>query len=174
MDRLQLKLTSFQFILLTVVVSSGCMIRSTPPGPNSASGSVAGVSYSFHQWAQGLSVMIWHDLDGGGSCGGSGSTSDPIYRVTCTAEDRNGRSLEWQIHTTDGMDAEMWINGDEYYLADGKLFLIDYQDGAVHIVQFQRDLSNLMANHESITAFIPTDQDVSNFVESVRSSKSAE
>lgn len=165
----RLKLTSLIFLLLTLILLSGCM-RSTPPGPNSAGGSIEGVPYFFHQWAQGLSVMIWHDLSNGtADCSGTGSTSDPVYREGCRAEAADGRSLEWQIHTTDGVGAEMRINGNPYDLANGNLFLIDTQDGTLHVVQLQRDLSNLAANHESITAFAQDDVDVSSFIERVKS-----
>lgn len=174
MNTIRLKLTSLGILFVSFVLLSGCMMKSTPPGPNTAGGSIEGVSYSFHQWAQGMSIMIWHDLSGYGSCGGSGSTSDPIYRVDCRAEGTNGRTLKWQIHTTDGVSAEMRINGNEFNLADGTLFLIDHQDGTAHVVQRQRDLSNLAANHQSITAFTPTDQEVANYVESVKKRRISE
>ena len=171
MGSIRLKTTCLGLLWLTLVfLLSGCLMKTTPPGPNSAGGSVEGVPYSFHQWAQGLSVMIWHDLSNGtADCSGTGSTSDPVYREACRAEAEDGRSLEWQIHTTDGVRAEMWINGDPYELANGNLFLIDTQDGTVHVVQLQRDLSNLAANHERITAFAQADLDVSSFIESVKS-----
>jgi hypothetical protein len=173
MGTMQLKSTSFWFLFLTTFFLSSCLMRATPPGPNSASGSIEGVSYTFHQWAQGLSVMIWHNLlPGTSSCGGSGSTSDPIYREECTVEDADGRSLEWQIHTTDGVTAEMWINGTEYNLANGRLFLIEYQNDTPQIVQLQDNLANLAANDESITAFAQANQDISNFIESVKSRSS--
>jgi hypothetical protein len=171
MGTIRFKSTSVWFIFFTLLLLSSCVMRSTPPGPNTAGGSVEGVSYSYHQWAQGLSIMIWHDLNGGGSCGGSGSTSDPVYRVDCIAEGIDGSMLEWQIHSTDGVTADMRINDQEYNLADGTLFLIDHREGTAHVVQLKRDFSNLVATPESITAFAPTDQDVANFIESVKESR---
>lgn len=174
MNKIQLRTTFLGIFFLAMILLNGCLMKSTPPGPNTAYGSVEGVSYTFHKWGEGLSVMIWHDLNGEGSCTGSGSTSDPVYREYCTVESTDGRTLDWQIHTTDGVAAEMRINGNAYNLADGVLFLIDHQDSTIHVAQLQRDLSHLATNHQSITAFAPNDDDISSFVEHVKENRLSE
>jgi hypothetical protein len=50
--------------------------------------------------------------------------------------------------------------------------LIEYQNDTPQIVQLQDNLANLAANDESITAFAQANQDISNFIESVKSRSS--
>ena len=155
------------FFLIASLVS-GCEMKSTPPGGSSVFGMVEEAVYTYHFWVEGLNFLIWHDLSHGSeSCGGTGSTEDPVYRLECRAEALDGRSLDWVVHTTDGITAEMWINGQSIDLSQGNMFLIRIQDGEADIVQLERDLSGIGSDNAAIEALAVDDPDVAAFVEQV-------
>ena len=111
---------SYILLLLVVGLLGGCGTKSTPPGASSVGGMVGEAVYSYHYWAEGLNFLIWHDLSfGAESCGGTGSTDDPVFRLECSAETQDDRRLEWVVHTTDGITAEMWINDNRVDLSQG-------------------------------------------------------
>jgi hypothetical protein len=149
---------------LFVAAFSGCTPKSTPPGADTAGGTLEGASYVFLQWKEGLAILIWHDLSYGATgCGGTGSTSDPVYRLDCTAESQEGRRIVWEVQTPDGQTAQFEIDDTGYDLSDGALFLIATADGKTDVRQLQRDLSGVQPNRESIVAFAKSDPDVAKF-----------
>ena len=117
------------WFMLVAGLLANCSPKSTPPGANSVGGSVDGVVlYSYHYWEEGLAILIWHDFSYGESgCRGSGSTEDPVYRLVCDVEARDGRRFNWEVHTGDGVTAQMWINGESYDLAHGAMFLVAHR-----------------------------------------------
>lgn len=152
--------------LLVAGFFSGCTMKSTPPGASSVGGMVGEAVYSYHYWVEGLGILIWHDLSHGGeACSGTGSTEDPVFRLACSAEGLDGRSLEWMVHTTDGITAEMWINGQNIDLSEGNMFLIRTQGEAFEIVQLERDLSGIGSDNAAIEALATDDPDVAAFVD---------
>ena len=58
------------------------------------------------RWKEGLVLMIWHDAPGSSMSDGSGSTTDPVYKLHGYAESRDGRRVDWQVETTDGETAQ--------------------------------------------------------------------
>jgi hypothetical protein len=124
--------------------------------------------YSYHYWAEGLNILIWHDLSfGTEGCSSSGSTEDDLFRLECNAETLDGRQFEWLVHTMDGVTAEMWIDGRSIDLSQGNMFLISTRGGEVEIVQLARDLSGLTAGNASIEAMADNDPDVAAFISQV-------
>lgn len=157
------------WLLLFAGFISSCTAKSTPPGANSIGGSVEGINYSYHYWEEGLAILIWHDFSyGGEGCSGSGSTEDPVYRLKCDVQARDGRGFSWEVHSSDGLTAEMWINDQSYDLSQGNLFLVNSLDSGVNVAQLQRDFSDFEANNETIAALVTTDQDVANFYDSFK------
>lgn len=143
--------------------------KKTPPGANSVGGGVEDTRFFYHYWDEGLAVLIWHDLAiGGQGCSGSGSTEDELYRLDCDIDGSEGQSLNFQIHTGDGITADMWIDGQSYDLSRGNLFLVRAQESPPEIVQLQRDLSNLGSSVEAVSALAISDPDIAAFVESAR------
>jgi len=88
-----------------------------------AGGKVGRGGFTYLRWKQGLAIMIWHDLDSS-SNHGSGSTGDPIYRLTGYASSLDGRRVEWKVQTADGKTAQFWIDDVGYDLANGALFAV--------------------------------------------------
>lgn len=145
---------------------SGCS-RTTPPGPDTAYGQFEGAGYLFYRWEQGLRLMIWHDATSATSSG-SGSTSDPVYRVEGQAVYADGSTLSWTIETKDGQSAQFTLNGTGYDLSVGTLFLVSTRGGSPQVEQLHRDLSGVQPDQESILAFAQNDPDVTRFVEDNR------
>jgi hypothetical protein len=153
------------WLLLIAGFISSCSPNSTPPGANSIGGSVGGTLYSYHYWQEGLAILIWHDFSYGESgCGGSSSTEDPVYRLNCDVEAHDGRRFSWEVHSSDGLTAEMWIDGDNFDLSQGTLFLVSSQDSGTQVVQVQRDFSELEPANETISALASSDDAIANFV----------
>ncbi len=151
------------FLIAGLLIS--CSPKSTPPGANSIGGAIDGVIYSYHYWDEGLAILIWHDYSyGAESCSGTGSTEDPVFRLECSVQAQDGRRFQWEVHTSNGVTGEMWIDGDRFDLDQGALFLISSQDEGFKVDQFQRDFSELEPDNETIVAFANSDPAVSDFI----------
>lgn len=169
--RCDMKITRFKraflWLLMFTMILSNCSPKSTPPGPDSAFGKFEQTAYSFHRWEEGLVLMIWHDVSESSMCEGSGSTTDPVYRLQCYAESKDGRRVDWEVQTADGRTAQFRIDDISYDLSDGALFIIKTRDGETRVIQLQRDLSSVHPNRESVTTFARSDPDVLSFIESI-------
>ncbi|MHC4655245.1 MAG: hypothetical protein ACYTDW_10160 [Planctomycetota bacterium] len=141
----------------------GCR-RYTPPGPNTHTSNVEDASYVLLRWDEGLFVMMWFDFTGVVFTSGQGSTSDPIYTASGHKEATDGRRVEWQFKTEDGITATCKINETTYDLSKGTLFLISTRSDRVSIQQIGRDLSGVSSTVESCTEFGKNDPDVSAFI----------
>lgn len=149
---------------LVVTILGGCVVKSTPPGPNSVGGRLENVTYTLLQWPEGLTVMIWDDIDGTHSNGGSGSTSDPLFRERGHAQAADGRGYEYQLETTDGITAHFSIDGKEYELSQGTLFLIKTGDGKTQVQQLDHDLSGIVPTNQGCEAFALENPEVARFI----------
>ena len=157
------------WLLLIAGFISSCSPKSTPPGANSIGGSVDGIIYSYHYWEEGLAILIWHDFSyGAESCSGTGSTEDPVYRLECAVEALDGRRFSWEVHSSDGLTAAMWIDDTSFDLSQGTMFLVSSQDNGTQVIQLQRDFSELEPDNETISAMAISDSDVANFIDSAR------
>ncbi len=149
-----------------LVMAAGCSPAVTPPGANVAYGQLNQAGYTLLRWPQGLDILVWHDLAGASWCRGSGSTSDPTYRLHCHAESVDGRSADWEVQTQNGQTAQFSINGYAYDLTRGRLFLIRTGEQQTGVVQLQRNLSGAQVeDRQSIEAFARADPDISAFIQ---------
>jgi hypothetical protein len=159
----------FVALLLVGLVTSGCSGKRTPPGPNSAYGAFESAAYNLFRWEDGPSILMWHDASGSGTCHGSGSTEDPVYHMDCSAQGADGSELAWSLESAEGETVEMRINGADYDLSDGNLFLIRTQAGGTDITQLQKDLTGITLERDSILGFAQSDPDISTFLQSLPS-----
>jgi hypothetical protein len=141
-------------LLLAAILLSACG-RTTPPGPNTIFGGAANqTSYVLFDWAQGLRVLIWDNVEGGHSYHGSGSTTDPVYRQEgeVTAGEEAGYSFV--LETEDGLSATFTLGGQPYDLSRGRLFVVRYLGGGqMEVQQLDRDLSGIEPTREGLEAF---------------------
>ncbi len=151
-------------ILCCLLWASSCAPKTTPPGPNSIGGvTVGGKSFTILRWEEGLTVMFWYDVDNYRS-GGHGSTEDPVHRHRGSATTADGRSVNWELETTDGKTAVFRLNKTEYDLLKGRLFLITTKGVNVEVQQLDRDLSSVHDSESALT-FGKSDTDVSRFLQ---------
>jgi hypothetical protein len=152
-------------IFVFLVCVGGCQ-KTTPPGADIVGGQIQNTSYTFLHWKEGLRVMIWYDITEDVGSGGSGSTSDPIYRLEGHASAPDGRRVDLRLETADGRTATYSINGQRYDLSRGALFLVTTRGERTQVRQLNRDLSTIHPTNESCEAFSETDPDVSAFIRS--------
>ncbi len=146
-------------VVLLVLALSGC-VRSTPPGASTAGGEVGEGAYTFMQWKEGLTILIWDDIRGSHSNHGSGSSSDPVFRQSGQAESPDGRSYSYQVETEDGITARFTIDGKAFDLSQGTLFLVKTRGAETNVRQLSRDLSEVPFTNEALREMAQSDPDV--------------
>jgi hypothetical protein len=124
--------------LLAVVI--GCQPRSTPAGPGMLTSSGSGISFTYLKWDQGLRILLVDNVAGGHGSSSSGSTNDPVHRSKGYAGP-DGSGYKWEVDSTNGTSATLKIDGKEYDLANGALFVVKAKEGNVEVHQLKRDLS---------------------------------
>lgn len=139
-------------IILLALAACG---SSTPPGPNTIGGSAEGAAaYQLLDWPEGSRILIWDDIVSGGHfSGGSGSTTDPMFRQEGGAETEDGRGYEYALETADGLQIDFTIDGTAYDLEQGRLFLIRTAGDGTQVQQLDLDLSGLTPTNDGIVTF---------------------
>ena len=168
MQRTNLRCLFFLILMVLILMAgliTGCTPRSSPPGPNSATGIVDGAGYVLHDWAEGLKILVIYDAPGAFFCEGEGGASSPVYQLACDVESTDGSSIHWQIETSDGISAQLTAGGARYEVSSSAIFLMKASDGAAVVRQVGGSLSNLAFDHDSIIAFIQADPAISAFIE---------
>ena len=145
--------------LLVVLVLSGCT-SSTPPGASTAGGVVGDGAYTFMQWDEGLTILIWDDIRGSHSNHGSGSSSDPVFRQSGQAESPDGRGYSYQVETEDGVTARFTIDGKDFDLSKGTIFLVKTKGAETVVQQLSRDLSEISSTDQAFREMAQSDPDV--------------
>lgn len=153
-------------IPLLTVICSGCTPQSSPPGPSSATGVVDGSGYVLHAWNDGLAILIVHDAPNAFFCQGEGGSSSPIYHLECTAESNDGRSIQWEIETRDGLSAKLSTAGQVFNVNEGTVFILmeDEEDGRSMVHQIARDVSTIPQDNDRIVAFIQADKEIMSYL----------
>ena len=154
------------FAILMILISAGCSPVSTPPAPSMVGGAYVRAAYEYFHWQEGLDIMIWYDAAQSSSCDSSGSTSEKTHVVHCQAFYESGRSLDWQIETSDGLTAKFVLDNNQFSLSDGNVFVVSTAQDPPEIRQFQLDLSVVKPENESIIEFGLNDPDIAKFIQS--------
>ena len=160
------------FAILMILMSAGCSSSpvltpgSTPPAPDMVGGVYVHAAYEYLHWQEGLDVMIWYEATQSSSCDSSGSTSAKTHVVRCQALSESGLSLDWQIETSDGLTGKFSLNNNQFDLSAGNVFVVSTAQDPPEIRQFQRDLSSVKPENESIIEFGLNDPDIAKFIQS--------
>lgn len=127
----------------------------TAPGPNAISGSVeGGVNYLLLDWQEGLRIMFWDDVAYGGHfSSGSSSTADALFRQEGDTQGADGRGYAYTLETSDGLEADFAIDGVDYDLSQGNVFVISVAGDGKEIQQLDVDLAGVSPTYEGIEAF---------------------
>jgi hypothetical protein len=99
------------------------------------------MNIQFLRWDEGLRVLFVDDVKGNHGSHGSGSTDDPVHTSTVSAGSAEAGGYQSVLETKDGKSANCRINGKEYDLAKGALFVIKAKGEQVEVHQVQRDLT---------------------------------
>ena len=108
--------------------------------------------------------MIWDDIKGSHEYDGSSSTSDSMFKQRGYAESLDGRRYDYQLQTTDEKTTVFTIDGTEYDLSQGALFLITTKGGTTRIQQLNHDLSDVVPTNEGCETFAKQNLDVAEFI----------
>ncbi len=153
-------------VLLCLVTSSGCT-RQQPPSPTGLSmTNVGGGSLVFYRWDEGpAAVMICSDIQAGASSEGERlSGPPPVRKEIGFISSPDGRRFDWQLETSDGRSVNCQLDGKEYDLTKGTLFLVTTKGGKATVEQLSRDLSAVQPEVESCKGFARMDTAVSKFL----------
>jgi hypothetical protein len=101
--------------------------------------------------SDGLFIVVWSDLFSGDAGFGTeaGSSSNGRIEWHSTVKTGDGRAVQLKVGTTDGKAWTVTVNGKEYGLDDGALFLVQTRGGATKVTQVKQDLSTLPPTSET-------------------------
>jgi hypothetical protein len=135
-------------------------------GPSAGAGS-AGISIG-ETYAECLTfdskpaLIIWTDKVGAASAGSSSSLGSSESHGTVGPQ--SAPWVKWQCQTTGGKIDKVTINGVNYALQDGPLFLVSVKGGQAEVRQLKRDLARVNPTKGGLEEFARNDPEVAKFV----------
>jgi hypothetical protein len=149
------------FVCCAVVFSCfSCNIGITPftsynpPASESVMSSWPDTSFFFYKWKEGATILLVNNNGGDWGHGGGMSSRDPFYKEYGDFVLRDARGFnikdgkknpgyKWTIETKDGKTVTFKIDGKEYDLSKGELFVtkVKGEGEPVEVHQLKRDLS---------------------------------
>ena len=154
-------------LIVGITFGAGCAGRSSPPGPSNMTGMIDGAGYTYHNWSDGLQVLMIHDTPNGFFCEGEGGTSSTIYLLECTADALDGRTLQWKIETPDGQSADVVGAGEAFTLDRDGVFLVHTTESGSEVRLIWRDLSGMAFENERVQDFIQSDEELLRFLQTI-------
>lgn len=154
----------YSLIALACLSLSAC-VSQTPPGPTIYVNTIENATCNFYVWPQGLRLMLWTDIIDSTNHDGASRTGDPVYRQKDFAQAHDGRRLDWQLETTNGITATLQIDTQQPDLANGMLFLVKTANGSTEIQQLDYDLASLPSTTESCQRVAGNNPVVSDFIQ---------
>jgi len=126
------------------------------PGDRSTPGIDEGSAY----WA-GRLLVIWSDSPNGTTAGSTGGPNGFTADGWLTTRDR--RRVPFKATSPDGKTGKLVIDGVEYDLAAGRLFLVATSGGKVQVKQLATDWSGLNLESPDFRAFAKGDREIQTF-----------
>jgi hypothetical protein len=133
------------------------------PGPDSFCHSSGDISFTLHRWKEGTTILLVNDgLLEGDVPGFVDSASTTVYSGNGYVILKDGRGYKWQIETTAAKAFTFRIDGKEYDLSKGTLFVtkIKAKGEPVEVHQLKRDLSAVPFDAEGCRDFLRKDAEV--------------
>ncbi len=155
--------------LLCLATSSGCTRQqsaSQPASPDGLSMAMGSGTLVYYRWVEGRpAVMICSDIHGGAGGLGEHLSGPPwVRKEKGYTSSSDGRRFDWQLETGDGRSVSCQVDGKEYDLSKGTLFLVKTMGGKTEVEQLSRDLSAVQPDFESCKDFARKDAAVSKFL----------
>ena len=132
----------------------------TPRGISSNAG-MDGLHFSYSGWEQGLAIMFVDQIQG--DITSRGGFEEGVCTEKCSIMRNNGIGYEWVLTTSDGLTADLTINGVPYELTQGALFAIQLDGDEVMVHQLDRELPLFGHGEEGLeecTAFVNDSPDL--------------
>lgn len=145
--------------LFAFVVGMSCEQRSAPPGPASLSSSGTAFSFTYFKWDAGLRIIFVDNVQGGRGFTGSGSTNDSVY-YSKGYSGAGDRGYQWTVETTNGISATIKIEGTEYDVANGTVFVVNAENGKIEVHQLKRDMMRIPFESEGCRRVLQDDSEV--------------
>jgi hypothetical protein len=116
-----------------------------------------GLHFAMTKFQGGLTVMVVDRLNGSSHVAGKSDTQQSVTTARVTTP--NGPDLEWRLASRDGHNGELQINGRDFDLAQGTLFVLEARGNEIEVHQLQHDLTGLACNIPAATAFVNEHRD---------------
>jgi hypothetical protein len=156
-----------------VVLALGCLFLSTGCGPvSSGLGGSATIGDTWVDYASKdgkLFFVLWNTI-GYTTSGSSGGGRDGYLASGSIIHDKKP-PLKWQVQTPDYKTGTVTINGTNYELNKGGLFLVSGGGEKATVRQFPTDLSAVEPSAKGLENFAKSDPDVAKFVASAAKRK---
>ena len=166
-------------LLMTGVVAAVWLVWFFPRGysfPDGQPGIMPGdtdeTTVQYVSRRDGLLVVVWSDLSGkaagfGCEAGSSTEFAGSSGRTECHSSVKagDGRAVQLKCVTTDGKGWTVTVNGKEYALGDGALFLVQTRGGSAKIRQLKQDLSGLQPTKETWQRLAKASPEVKDFTD---------
>jgi hypothetical protein len=142
-------------LLAVGVVAAVWFVWSRPRGYTASDlrGGIMAVDKTTVQYlsrSDGLFVVVWSDLSTtGASFNEAGSSTNGRIEWHSTVKAGDGRAVQLKVGTTDGKAFTVTVNGKEYGLDDGALFLVQTHGASAKVTQVKQDLSALPPTSET-------------------------
>lgn len=147
-------------LVLPLLVMLGCTSRTVPPGPLTMNTNVNGVNVTYLKWKEGLSVLFLDEVAGNRSTGGSGSTDSLDFSVSGSVGAREQGGYHWTLSTKDGKNCKLSINGRNYQLADGAVFVLKSRGTGLELLQLKRDISAVPFDIQECNKYLEDDKEL--------------
>lgn len=153
--------TAVVVAIILAIASAGCGTRTTPPGPTTIGTSAPGMNITYLHWNEGLAVLFVDNVKGARSAKGSGSTRSPVYLETGSGGSPGSAQYRWKLETTDGKSASLTIDGKDFDLSAGTVFVLKAKGNDIEIHQLQRELSTIPFDAEGCKEHLQKDAEIS-------------
>ena len=152
-----LKVIAFAIFLVSFVGMAGCTGNSggLPPKPESVYGETnQNQHFTFLVWKNGLRVLVVDDFRGPINRKSDFSLGDDSPYVFGENVKTEEVEMSWTMQTNDGRTGRFTMDGDEYDLTNGSVFVARQGVDGFVVEQINADVSKLEQKDEQIGAFV--------------------
>jgi hypothetical protein len=161
MNRIQRRLALAVFALTCLIGAGGC---GRPAAAihlaGTGSRTVGPTCVTYVDQGHGLALAVWCNWHGGSSGSVRGVANAAEY--TGEVKGDTGQRVSWKWVTSDNASGSLVLNGTDYDVARGRLFLVSTKSGKTEVRQLQRDLAGVQP--DGLQRWADSDPDVSKFI----------
>jgi len=140
----------------------GCRPGQAPSVPRVGAGGtfIGATKPVYGTWGEAIAVVVWFDRSSGSS-GVSVAEGSVTYSGLSAPPGRS--RIEWRCDTSDGRTGVVRIDGQQYDLSKGAIFLVSTKGGRAEVQQLQRDLARFKPGHDGLEELAKEDAEVARF-----------